>query len=236
MYALGLATDSCVNAASEPWFAVFAYAVSLSRSGPTVPFVPAGLKTWQPLQPCAVKSVAPAFASPTACCFSAATVPTTVSAVGITVSVAPQPASTKARARKGATRRIGASLLKPSAALFASRQQPETERGEASVAGHVGGRVVDEERDREGHEAGVEQCGARPLEREYHERDDPECEQQGVVPGRGDRRSREMQAVAEVAEDGARPAAHSLRDVARAARRGVDADEQQRGSGRDGRR
>src|SRR5689334_25272423 len=94
-----------------------------------------------------MKSAAPAFASPAACCFSAATVPTTVWAVGITVCVPPQPASTKARARNGATRRIGASLLKPSAALFASRQQPKAERREPSVAGDVGRRVVDQEAD-----------------------------------------------------------------------------------------
>src|SRR5689334_25201922 len=157
MYALGLAIDSCVNSSSEPWLAVFAYCASLSRSGPTLPCEFAGLKTWQPPQPCAVKSVAPAFASPAACCFSAATVPTTVSAVGLTICLPPQPASTKARRRNGATRRIGASLLKASAALFASRQQPEAERGEPSVAGDVGGRVVHQEADRERDEVRVEQ-------------------------------------------------------------------------------
>src|SRR3954467_4870179 len=165
---------------------------SLSRSGPTLPCVPAGLKTWQPPQPCAVKSVAPALASPTACCFSAATVPTTFSAVGLTVCLPPQPASRKARTRNGARRRIGASLLKPSAALLPSRQQPQAERGEASVAGHVGRRVVDDERDGEGHEAGVEQRGARTLQREHDEPDEPEREQQRVVPGRADRGGREV--------------------------------------------
>src|SRR4051812_3069288 len=233
MYALGLAIDSCVNSSRDPWFAVFAYWASLSRSGPTLPFVPAGLKAWQPPQPWALKSVAPALASPFVVC-AFATVPTTVSAVGLTVWAPPQPASRKPSTRNGARRRIGASLLKPSTGPFASRQQPEAERREAAVARHVGGRVVDEERDGEGHEVGVEQRGARPLEREDDEADDPEREQQRVVPGRGDRRSREVQAVAEVAEHRAGPAADRLGDVARAAGCRVDPDQQQRRSGRDG--
>src|SRR4029079_8012253 len=37
MSQLGLAIDSCVKSCSVPWLAVFAYAASLSRSGPTVP-------------------------------------------------------------------------------------------------------------------------------------------------------------------------------------------------------
>src|SRR5215510_2044027 len=159
-----------MKSSSEPWFAFCAYSVSLSRSGPTVPFVPAAWNLWQPPHPCAAKSASPALTSPcTAACsvVVCGTVPTTVSAVGETVCAPPQLATRNANARNGTRRRIRASLLKPPGGLFASGEEPQVQGSEGPVAGHVDRGVVHEERDREGGEVRVEQREPRPLQREH---------------------------------------------------------------------
>ena len=110
MYVLGLLIDSNANAASEPLFACLAYWASLSRSGPIVLVLPAGVKMWQPSQPCDLNSFAPVFASPagTEGPEPVGIVPITVFAVGDTVFPPPQPASSSAIPRNGARRRMNA--------------------------------------------------------------------------------------------------------------------------------
>src|SRR5438105_8063210 len=58
MYALGLTIDVCTKDASG-WCAFLAYFASLSRSGPIVPFVPAGVYVWQAPQPLAANACFP---------------------------------------------------------------------------------------------------------------------------------------------------------------------------------
>src|SRR5215831_2316448 len=109
-YAAGFLIDVNAKVAVGPLLACFAYWSSLSRSGPTVPCEPAGVKTWQPPQPFEAKRVLPAAGSPvgTEAWLVVGTVPITVSAVGSTVPEPPQPARMNAIARNGARRRMNA--------------------------------------------------------------------------------------------------------------------------------
>src|SRR2546429_8866825 len=59
MYAFGSTMDWWTNASSG-WFAFFAYATRLSRSGPTLPVALAALSVWQLEQPLALKTERPA--------------------------------------------------------------------------------------------------------------------------------------------------------------------------------
>src|SRR2546430_9585168 len=59
MYAFGSTIDWWTNASSG-WFAFFAYATRLSRSGPTLPVALAALSVWQLEQPLALKTERPA--------------------------------------------------------------------------------------------------------------------------------------------------------------------------------
>ena len=59
MYAFGSTIESWTNASSG-WFALFAYATRLSRSGPTLPVAFAALSVWQLEQPLALKTERPA--------------------------------------------------------------------------------------------------------------------------------------------------------------------------------
>src|SRR5919201_6238487 len=172
MYELGLAIDSSVNCSSDPWLACLAYWSSLSRSGPTVPLVPAGAKVGQPPQPWDVKSLLPDAASPltAAVVLVVGTFPSTLLAVGEMVDAPPQPASRNASTRNGARRRIAASLLKRSGGLLRSREQPEAERREPAVARDVDRGVVDEERDDERNQVGVEECEPGSPQGQQHER------------------------------------------------------------------
>src|SRR5689334_8671658 len=236
MYELGFAIDSWMKSASEPWFACVAYWDILSRSGPTVPFVPAGVNLWQPPHPFDLKSAAPAVASPLAAGVAevvvAGRLPTTVSAVGDTTPLLPQQASRNASARNGSSRRIRcASLLEPPGGLLASREQPEADRCQPAPAHDVRRRVVHEQRNDERHEVGVEQRPPRSETREHREPDHPEREQECAVPGVRDAGRRDVEPVAEVAEQRARPAADRLRDVARTAGSRIDPDQEQRGAG-----
>src|SRR6185503_17586307 len=104
----------------------------------------------------------------------------------------------------------GASLLKGELAFLASRPGPEEEGREASVTCDVGGRVVDEQRDREGNEQGVEHGESRSAQREPDERTKAHCEEERRVPGGCDRRLRQVEPVAEIADDGAGTAADGL--------------------------
>src|SRR5207237_8239617 len=56
-----------------------------------------------------------------------------------------------------------------------------------------------------------------------------EREEERRVPGRADRRPREVETMAEVARERAGPAADRVRDVARPAGRRVDSDQRERG-------
>src|SRR5262249_6740683 len=139
-YAVGSAIDSRMKSSSEPWFAFCAYSVSLSRSGPTVPFVPAAWNLWQPPHPCAAKSASPAWAPPCPAVWalgSGGMFPPPVWPGGDPVGAPPQPASRNASARNGSRRRIRASLLKPPGGLFASGEEPQAQGSEGPVAGHV---------------------------------------------------------------------------------------------------
>src|SRR5262249_27538810 len=84
MYAPGSVIDSFTQSSNEPLLACLADSASLSRSGPPVPFAPAGAKVWQAAQPCAVNTAFPAAGSPFTCAGGFGSGPTTVVGVGVT--------------------------------------------------------------------------------------------------------------------------------------------------------
>src|SRR5207248_855894 len=109
----------CFVKSATGWPAFCANCASLSRSGPTVPVVPAALNVWHAPQPCAVKTAFPAPALPvTAVGF--AIFPTTFVGVGVTifspqVLESEQPAARRASAAIRASRRKAASLNRTAA-------------------------------------------------------------------------------------------------------------------------
>src|SRR5579859_4049358 len=108
-----------VNWASG-WPAFWAYSASLSRSGPILAFVPAGVNVWQlPQPPTEMKTVFPFAGLPVAVVgvVDFGRVPTTVCGVGVAVPWAPHPAAIPVPSSAAAAtpivmwrRRIGASL------------------------------------------------------------------------------------------------------------------------------
>src|SRR5215211_5431650 len=130
--AFGSVIDSSMKAASFPLRA-------LSRSGPTVPFVPAALKVWQPPHPVSVKTFFPVAGLP----FSAfGRVPWT-GPVGDTVFSPPQPARRSPRDTMIRTRRTNGECT--------GRLEPESQgcARERSVCGDVARGVVYEQRRRQ---------------------------------------------------------------------------------------
>src|SRR5262245_15257872 len=112
MYASGSTIDSWMKSSSG-WPAVFAKSGSLSRSGPTVPFEPAGVNVWQLPQPLASKTALPAAASPFTSAGGAGVLPTTLVGVGVVTVPGPHPAATTSSTAIGASRRTRASLYRP---------------------------------------------------------------------------------------------------------------------------